>query len=383
AGSTRLVWRDVLGLDDVDATLAGSTALAGECLQAALAALEQDLATRHGVVRDGEGEVVRLVVFGLGKLGGGELNFSSDIDLVYAYAGDGESDGPRPLAAEAYFARLGQQLAKLLDEVTVDGFCYRVDLRLRPFGNAGRVALSFAAMEQYFQREGRDWERYAWQKARPVAGDIAAGEAFLETLRPFVYRRYLDFGALDGLRTMKAAIAAEVARKDLADDIKRGPGGIREIEFLAQALQLIHGGRNAELRGRSLLRALHALCEANHLSAGARDMLVAAYRHLRRLENRLQMLRDAQVHTLPDDAQDRARIATGLAYPDWPALRAELDAVRGQVATEFDALLAPRERKPDAGALTAYWQALPDSGDREALADAGYPDPAAADAALR
>ena len=383
AGSTRLVWRDVLGLDDVDATLAGSTALAGQCLQVALAALEEDFAARHGVVRGREGEVVRLVVFGLGKLGGGELNFSSDVDLVYAYANDGESDGPRPLTAEAYFARLGQQLAKLLDEVTADGFCYRVDLRLRPFGNAGRVALSFAAMEQYFQREGRDWERYAWQKARPVAGDTGAGEQFLVALRPFIYRRYLDFGALDGLRTMKAAIAAEVARKDLADDIKRGPGGIREIEFLAQALQLIHGGRDARLRGRGLLRALDALCTANHLSTGTRDLLADAYRDLRRLENRLQMLRDAQVHALPDDAGDRARIAAGLGHPGWTALRDELDGVRARVATEFDALLAPRRRKPAAGALTTYWQALPDGGDAAALADAGYDDPAAADGALR
>ena len=139
--------------------------------------------------------------------------------------------------------RLGQRLAKLLDEPTVDGFCHRVDLRLRPFGNAGRVALSFAGMDQYFQREGRDWERYAWLKARAVAGDIDAGEQWLQTLRPFVYRRHLDFTALDGLRAMKAAIAAEVARRELADDIKRGAGGIREIEVLAQALQLIHGGR--------------------------------------------------------------------------------------------------------------------------------------------
>ncbi|MDN5781337.1 MAG: bifunctional [glutamate--ammonia ligase]-adenylyl-L-tyrosine phosphorylase/[glutamate--ammonia-ligase] adenylyltransferase, partial [Luteimonas sp.] len=197
------------------------------------------------------------------------------------------------------------------------------------------------------------------------------------------YRRYLDFGALDGLRAMKAAIAAEVARKDLADDIKRGRGGIREIEFLAQALQLIHGGRDASLRGRSLLRALDALCEANHLSADTRDTLVAAYHHLRRLENRLQMLRDAQTHALPEDASDRARIASGLGFGDWTALRLQLDAVRTQVADEFAALLAPRRRKPDAGALAAYWQALPDGGERAALADAGYADPAAADAALR
>ena len=243
AESTRLVWRDVHGLDTVDDTLAGTTRLAEVCLQTALDALEAEFAQRHGVVRAPDGSVQRLVVFGLGKLGGGELNFSSDVDLVYAYPQGGESDGTRPLAAEEYFARLGQRLARLLDDTTVDGFSHRVDLRLRPFGNAGRVALSFAGMDQYFQREGRDWERYAWLKARAVAGDIDAGERWLESLRPFVYRRYLDYTALDGLREMKAAIAAEVARRELADDIKRGPGGIREIEFLVQALQLIRGGR--------------------------------------------------------------------------------------------------------------------------------------------
>src|SRR5690606_11061226 len=248
AASTRLVWRDVLGLDDVDATLAGSTRLAEQCLAVALEALEREFAGRHGVVRDAQGTPQRLVVFGLGKLGGGELNFSSDIDLVYAYPHDGESDGRRALAAEEYFARLGQRLARLLDELTADGFCHRVDLRLRPFGNAGRVAWSFAAMDQYFQREGRDWERYAWLKARAVAGDVEAGEAWLETLRPFVYRRYLDFTALDGLRSMKAAIVAEMQRRDMADDLKRGRGGIREIEFLVQSLQLIRGGREPALR---------------------------------------------------------------------------------------------------------------------------------------
>ena len=163
AESTRLIWRDVQGLDSVEATLRGTTRLAEQCLQLALAALETDFAQRHGVVRDAQGDEVRLVVFALGKLGGGELNFSSDIDLVYGYEHDCESDGARALPAETYFARLGQQLAKLLDEVTADGFCHRVDLRLRPYGNAGRVAWSFGALELYFQREGRDWERYAWQ----------------------------------------------------------------------------------------------------------------------------------------------------------------------------------------------------------------------------
>ena len=372
AESTRLVWRDVVADDQVDAILSGSTALAESCLQLALAALETEFAQRFGIVRNAEGDAQRLVVFGLGKLGGGELNFSSDIDLVYAYEHEGESDGVRALAASDYFARLGQQLAKLLDEVTADGFSHRVDLRLRPFGNAGRVALSFAAMEQYFQREGRDWERYAWQKARPVAGDLAAGERFLATLRPFVYRRYLDYGALDGLRTMKATIAAEVARKELADDIKRGPGGIREIEFLAQALQLIRGGREPALRERRLLPALRALVQAGHVDAAAGDALADAYRFLRVLENRIQMLGDAQTHVLPSDPAQRERIALGLGHADMSTLHDELQVVRARVASEFAALLAPRRRAAGDSDLSLYWRRLPDDGDAAALANAGF-----------
>ncbi|NLA68136.1 MAG: bifunctional [glutamate--ammonia ligase]-adenylyl-L-tyrosine phosphorylase/[glutamate--ammonia-ligase] adenylyltransferase [Gammaproteobacteria bacterium] len=385
AASARLVWRDLAGLDDVGATLAGSTALAVACLRIALEALEGQFRERHGTVRDGEGRAVRLVVFALGKLGGGELNFSSDIDLVYAYGAAGESDGARPLAADDYFARLGGALARLLDEQTADGFCHRVDLRLRPFGNSGRVALSFAAMEQYFQREGRDWERYAWQKARPVAGDLAGGERFLEVLRPFVYRRYLDYGALAGLREMKAAITAEVARKDLADDIKRGPGCIREIEFLVQALQLIRGGREPTLRGRGLLPMLDALCAARQVAPGAARSLAAAYRFLRRLENRLQMLRDAQTHALPVSEPDRLRIATGLGFPDWEALAAELARHRACVADEFGALLAHRDesRGEVSGDLAAYWRSLPEGGGAAVLAAAGFGDADAVDAALR
>jgi glutamate-ammonia-ligase adenylyltransferase len=383
AESTRLIWRDVAGIDDVDATLAGSTYLAEQCLQTALEALEGEFAERFGTVRAADGSAQRLVVFGLGKLGGGELNFSSDVDLVYAYAQDGESDGARALAAEDYFARLGQQLAKLLDEATADGFSHRVDLRLRPFGNAGRVALPFAAMESYFQREGRDWERYAWQKARPVAGDAVAGLRFLETLRPFVYRRYLDYGALDGLREMKAAIAAEVARKELADDVKRGPGGIREIEFLVQALQLIRGGREPALRERRLLPALDALVQAGQVSATAGNALTDAYRFLRRLENRLQMLRDAQTHALPSNDLDRHRIARGLGYDDWDALRTALDVHRLRVATEFEALLAPRGRSVAPSELATYWRALPDAGDALALEEAGFRDIETLDGSLR
>ncbi|MFP7723128.1 bifunctional [glutamate--ammonia ligase]-adenylyl-L-tyrosine phosphorylase/[glutamate--ammonia-ligase] adenylyltransferase [Lysobacter sp. A3-1-A15] len=383
AESTRLVWRDVLGLDTVEATLAGSTRLAESCLRLALSAVEGESMARHGMVRDAAGSEQRLVVFGLGKLGGQALNFSSDIDLVYGFEEGGASDGARPLDAETYFTRQAQQLGRLLDEMTADGFCHRVDLRLRPYGNAGRVAWSFAAMEQYFQHEGRDWERYAWQKARPVAGDIDAGERFLEALRPFVYRRYLDFGALDGLRTMKASIAAEVARKELADDIKRGPGGIREIEFLIQALQLIRGGREPELRGRGSMQALDALVEAHQVDPAAGEALTLAYRFLRRLENRLQMLRDAQVHAVPVEPLDRLRIARGLGHPGWASLAAELETQRAVVSEEFDALLAPRRRHAAPDALAGYWHALPEAGEPRVLADAGFADASAADAVLR
>ncbi|KAF1712015.1 bifunctional [glutamate--ammonia ligase]-adenylyl-L-tyrosine phosphorylase/[glutamate--ammonia-ligase] adenylyltransferase [Pseudoxanthomonas kalamensis DSM 18571] len=383
AESLRLIWRDVVEGADVEDILAGSSRLAEQCLQAALTALEGEFVRRHGTVRTVDGTPQRLVVFALGKLGGGELNFSSDIDLVYAYPEGGQSDGARALAAEDYFARLGQRLARLLDEPTVDGFCHRVDLRLRPFGGAGRVAMSFAGMDQYFQREGRDWERYAWMKARAVAGDIEAGEGWLEELRPFVFRRYLDFTALDGLRDMKAAIAAEVARRELAGDIKRGPGGIREIEFLAQALQLIHGGREPALRVHGLLPALAALSEARHVDARDAQALAIAYRFLRRLENRLQMMGDAQTYALPEDPLLQARIARGLGCVDWDALQAQLQAQRETVTREFDALLAPRRREAPPDALQGYWRALPKGGDPELLERAGFADPVAADAQLR
>jgi len=384
AESTRLIWRDALGLDDVSQTLAASTRLAETCLNLALGALETAFVQQYGTVRDGNGQPVRLTVFALGKLGGEALNFSSDVDLVYAWAADGVSDGPRVLAAGEYFTRLGQQLTRLLDETTADGLCHRVDLRLRPFGSASPLAQSFAALELYFQREGRDWERYAWLKARPVAGDLAAGERFLDTLRPFVYRRYLDYGALDGLREMKATIAAEVARKELGDDVKRGPGGIREIEFLVQVLQLIRGGREASLRERRLIPALAALAAAGHLTADTAAALRAAYLFLRHLENRLQMWHDAQTHRLPQSDAQRQRLALSMGQPGWPALAAELDAQRTRVASEFAALLSSNRQHlavPDAVAV--WWRALPEADGCEVLTAIGFAEVDAVDAALR
>jgi len=360
----RLIWRDVNGLDSIEQTLAGASALAESCLDLALAHAERTLIARHGEPRDAAGNAQRLVVLGFGKLGGNELNFSSDIDLVLAFAENGQTDGARPLANEMFFARVAQQLVKLLAEITVDGYVFRVDLRLRPFGSAGRVALSFAAMEQYYQREGRDWERYAWIKARPVAGDVAAGKRLIETLRPFVYRRYLDYTAFAGLREMKTLIDAEVARKDLAAHLKLGPGGIREVEFIVQLLQLIRGGREPGMRQRGLLPAL-AVCEQiGALNAASAKRLRAAYRLLRHVENRVQMLGDEQTHELPDDAFTQARLAVGLRYAAWPGLESALAKARDDVTEEFTALIAPA--RPDApasgrdGLVLAYWRRLAD-----------------------
>ncbi|PJK07038.1 bifunctional [glutamate--ammonia ligase]-adenylyl-L-tyrosine phosphorylase/[glutamate--ammonia-ligase] adenylyltransferase [Lysobacteraceae bacterium NML71-0210] len=383
AESTRLIWRDALGLASVEEVLHGATVLAENCLQLALGALQAEFSARHGVVRDAQGHVVQLVVFGLGKLGGGELNFSSDIDLVYGYAEEGESDGARSLPAETYFMRLGQQLAKLLDEVTAEGFCHRVDLRLRPYGNAGRLAWSFNALEQYFQREGRDWERYAWQKARPVAGDVEAGESFLQQIKPFIYRRYLDFGALQGLREMKALIRADVARKDRADDIKRGTGGIREVEFLVQALQLIRAGREPSLQCRGLLPSLAALMHAGQIRRDTGQRLRQHYLELRRVENRLQMLRDAQTHELPQQADEQTRLAVGLGFEHWPEFLTALNTVRAMVSAEFDALLAEKKKQPQPDTLKNYWQCLPEAGDAAALVAAGFTEVEALDARLR
>ena len=352
--SLRLLWRDVAGIAPVEATLAGASELAEVCADAALAALMPSCTARFGTPRGADGAPQSLCVIGMGKLGGAELNFSSDIDLLFAFPEAGQCDGPRALANEDFFARLGQRLIQMLAAVSEEGFAFRVDMRLRPFGNAGRLALSFAAMEQYYQRDGRDWERYAWIKARPVAGDRAAGGRLVAQLRPFVYRRYLDYTAIDGLREMKAMIDAEVARQDLADHIKLGPGGIREIEFIVQLAQLIRGGREPSLRTTSLLEALAALERLGLVRASAARRLREAYRFLRRLENRLQMLRDAQTHVLPAAALDRHRIATGMGYAGFDELAAALAGHRTAVAEEFDETQSAGRARPAPAALD--WQ---------------------------
>ncbi|MGN2253825.1 bifunctional [glutamate--ammonia ligase]-adenylyl-L-tyrosine phosphorylase/[glutamate--ammonia-ligase] adenylyltransferase [Frateuria sp. GZRe12] len=375
AEALRLVFRDVNDLDDLAETLSATSVLYEALLGAALGWSERALAARYGHARGEDGGLQRLVVIGFGKLGGAELNFSSDIDLVLTYPQAGHSDGARSLDNSEYFVRLGRHLVRLLNEPTDDGICARVDLRLRPFGNAGRLALSFAAMEQYYQSEGRDWERYAWIKARPVAGDRAAGKQLQELLRPFVYRKYLDYTAFAGLREMKALIDAEVARKDLADNLKLGPGGIREIEFIVQLEQLIRGGREPSLRVRGLLPAL-AACEARgHIGAARAKALRQAYRCLRQVENRVQMLRDAQTHDLPEDALSRERLARGLGHEHWEALEIELAHHRAVVSEDFASVLMPaggRAARVAVADTTLWQQACHGTPEPGALEAAGF-----------
>jgi glutamate-ammonia-ligase adenylyltransferase len=383
AESVRLVFRDVNGLDEVTDTLAGTTALYEILIRAALQHAENAARARHGTPRNAEGEPQAMVVVALGKLGGGELNFSSDVDLVLAYPEGGATDGARPLDNIEFFARVAREFVRLMTEATADGIAARVDLRLRPFGEAGPVAASFAAMEQYYQREGRDWERYAWIKARPVAGDLAAGKRLLEILRPFVYRRYFDYTALAGLRDMKALIDAEVARRDLADDLKLGAGGIREIEFVVQLQQLIRGGRDASLRARGLLPALEACAARGYLSQRQARALREAYLFLRRLENRLQMFGDRQTHTLFVDATDRARLAGALDYPGWQALTVALNRQRERVSAIFVDVLQPRDdAEPPHGSQASQrdgariWRRLREGNlDHATLAVAGFAPP--------
>jgi glutamate-ammonia-ligase adenylyltransferase len=335
----RIAWRDLCGWAEVPEILRELSAAADAAIRQALAFAREMLRPRFGLPRNQRGAEVPFIVLGMGKLGGHELNFSSDIDLVFLYAEHGDSDGAQSLANEDYFTRLGQMLIRLLDQRTEDGFVYRVDMRLRPFGDSGPLVASFDALEDYLQSQGRDWERYAWVKARAVTGTDAYAGLFANVVRPFVYRRYLDFGVFESLREMKAMIGREVERRELHDNVKLGPGGIREIEFAVQAMQLIRGGQDRRLQGNSLLEILPRLRGGRLMPAAAVDGLRNAYLYLRRLENRLQMMRDQQTHSLPADQETQARIARAMGHQKWSALRQELDAHRAIVSRHFAALL--------------------------------------------
>ena len=343
----RIAWRDLAQWGDIDTVLRELSLLAETCIDAACRYAGAQLAARHGAPQSADGAPLSLLVLGMGKLGGGELNFSSDIDLVFLFPAHGETQGARPLEHEEYFARLGKKVAQLLGSVTAEGFVYRVDLRLRPFGESGPVAVSYDAFEDYLQQHGRDWERYAYVKARPVSGGAGFEELYRHVLRPFVYRRYLDFSVFESLREMKDLIAREVARRELQDNVKLGPGGIREIEFIVQAFQLIRGGGNPRLQTRSLLEALPLLAGQKLMSAEAVAELAESYRFLRRVENRLQEWNDEQTHDLPTDERARRRLALAMRHDDWPSLQAEIARHRGRVGAHFRrTVFAPAQPEP-------------------------------------
>ncbi len=336
----RIAYRDLQGKAGLAETLQTTSDLADGLVEAVYRWCYAELTAKHGIPRSRSGEPQQMVIIGMGKLGGQELNFSSDIDLIFAFSEAGTTDGKRDLDNQTFFTRVGQRMIAILGQTTADGIVYRVDMRLRPFGEVGALALSFDAMEHYYETHGREWERYALIKARVMAGDKHNGAELMARLRPFVFRRYLDYGAIEQLRDMKAMINREAERRGKYLDVKLGTGGIREIEFTAQVFQLMRGGRIPELRGRSLLPTLDALLAQQLLSADEFGVLQAAYHFLRRTENRLQMWNDEQTHSLPTTPERQACLASSMGFVDWASFEAELNRHQRAVAQIFQRVFA-------------------------------------------
>ena len=374
----RIAWRDLAGWANLEETVTTLSALADACLEEALAKLYEWACARDGVPKvEAGGETAKFVVLGMGKLGGEELNFSSDIDLIFCYSEEGETD-KRGLSNHEFFVRLGQRLNQALNEQTSDGFVFRVDMRLRPNGASGPLALSFDAMEQYYQAHGRMWERYTFIKARVVAGDPAAGAEILQSLRPFVFRKYLDYTAVEEIRSLKASIHRELLRKGIESNIKLGPGGIREVEFIGQAFQLIRGGRDLRFQERRILPVLAYLADEGDLTPQAVSDLSNAYEFLRNTEHRLQMINDQQTQVLPTNDLDRLRVAVGMGFADWPSFHSVLTRHMQRVHEHFNSVFAaPQGEAPaaDEQGLHALWSGtLDETAAREVLQAAGFAD---------
>ena len=349
-----LLTRDLTGLADLTEVVQTATSLAEHSIRFALSHLDDALSAVHGRPLGAENDATQhLQVVGMGKLGGSELNVSSDVDLIFLYPEEGRSDGRRSLSAHEYFTRLGRKLINALAEYTADGHVFRVDMRLRPYGDSGPLAISFAMLENYLLTQGREWERYAWVKAREITGQRT--QELAQLITPFVYRRHLDFSAFASLRELHAQIRSEVARRELHDNIKLGPGGIREIEFVAQVFQIVRGGRDADLRLRPTLATLARLAERRLLPAQAVEELRAAYLFLRNLEHRLQYLEDQQTQMLPASAQDRALIAGAMGYADAAAFAEALQTHRGNVTRQFEAVFAGAVGEVAEHPLSALW----------------------------
>ncbi|MEJ2668811.1 MAG: bifunctional [glutamate--ammonia ligase]-adenylyl-L-tyrosine phosphorylase/[glutamate--ammonia-ligase] adenylyltransferase [Gammaproteobacteria bacterium] len=372
-----VVWRDLAGLDNVWRVTESLSVLADAVITVACDYHHHHLSNRFGSPYSRSGVPQGLVVLAMGKLGAYELNLSSDVDLIFVYPELGETkwdeaaQQQKPascLSNQEFFVRLGQRLINSLSKVTQDGFVFRVDMRLRPFGQSGDLVLHFDAFETYYQEHGRCWERYALIKARPITGDPAAGAHIIERLRPFVYRRYLDYGAIEELRQIKALINREVIRQGGEHNLKTGSGGIREVEFIAQAFQLIRGGQQRVLQQRALRLALQLLCRLHLLPEQVVTALQEAYEFLRRSEHSLQAVADQQTHCLPSDETGRLRLALMMGYADWKSYFAQLEMHRDRVRAHFDEMITPptmRGRVDDATRLARFqlwwFGELPDS----------------------
>jgi len=374
----RIAWRDLAGWASLQETLRDLSLLADACVDLSLNKLYQWLTRQWGTPKDAEGQPQQLVVLGMGKLGAYELNFSSDIDLIFAYPVDCKTRQRKGLSCESFFTQLGQSLIRVIDTNTDHGFVFRVDMRLRPYGDSGALVASFEAMEDYYQYQGREWERYAMIKARVIAGDFVAGAKLLAQLRPFTYRRYLDYGAFSSLREMKAMIARQVQQKGMTDNIKLGHGGIREIEFIGQAFQLIRGGREPELQVRGIIPVLKLLAANHYLPEYVVDQLIEAYQFLRRSENHLQAYGDQQVHELPKADDEKLSLALSMGFQDWESYHAILSKHRSFVQGAFEQIMdAPQvnESDQDDSDLQGIWEkSVDDEAALSLLAQAGYKD---------
>jgi len=381
----RIAWRDINELTSVQTILHELSDFSEAVVSVVLRHLEQQFAEKHGMPCDENGEEQFLLVFAMGKMGGRELNFSSDIDLIFCFAEDGETTGRRKISHYEFYLAVIRKLVKILDEMTADGFVYRVDTRLRPFGESGPMAMSFSGMEQYYQLQGRDWERYAMIKAKVITGAEQNRQYLRSMLTPFVYRRYLDFSMLESIREMKAMINRQMQRKRMTNNIKLGRGGIREIEFIGQTLQLIRAGREPELRERSIVKVLRLLAEKNHLQKDEVQQLIDAYWYLRKLENRLQMMRDKQTHVLPDDELSQQRLCLSMQLDHWQELLSQLSLHQDNVDRVFQNLISHDEEDSEGlrAPFTLMWSDADTHEDlRQYLLFCGFNDADAAQGLL-
>lgn len=347
-----LIYRDLAGKADLDEVVATMSAFAEFAIQTLLDFITTEMTAIHGIpTGSNSGEKQELIVIGMGKLGGQELNVSSDVDLIFVYPENGEtipsSSGQRVLSNQEFFTRLGRRLINALAEISEDGFVFRVDMDLRPNGKSGPLVCNFNAIEQYLIAQGREWERYAWIKARAITGSQKNIAALKNIVQPFIYRRYLDYSVIDAIRNMHQQIRAEVLRQEKMNpernnNVKLGRGGIREIEFLTQMFQLIRGGRDISLRNRSTRETLCILSEKRQIEAKIADQLLDSYIFLRNLEHRLQYLDDAQTHVIPSNPEDKNIIAKMMGFADSETLLAELKQHRTFVASQFDAIFSDK-----------------------------------------